>query len=177
MNCSHFRERLPEYLDDSLLPQIRAAAARHVTQCAECRAALERAHCFAEEMQSTLTRMTAGVSVRPNLRRQIVCAAREMAAQPSRSSLSEAWQWLAANPFRALGVAAGLACLLGLGAQLRRPLNAGARSPGSADSPAGYVVDVPFHTETRVFQYKDGKVIDAVVTTVLASRGEFTSAD
>jgi predicted anti-sigma-YlaC factor YlaD len=42
MSCDYLRENLFEYLDDSLLPPDQAAVEKHLAECPQCRAAVQR---------------------------------------------------------------------------------------------------------------------------------------
>ena len=139
MTCHDFHGVLSEYLDGTLEGRHGAAARQHLHACAACRAALERAQGFAREMRPALQQAAANVKFSVDLEHRILRAARQ-ALLPKPAPV-RAWDWVAGNPFRALGIGLAAAAVVVVALQWRRSARSTERQIVT------FTVDVPFHVD------------------------------
>lgn len=163
MNCETFSDLLQEYLDETLEAQVQAAAQEHLRQCDACRQAFRRQQALAKSLRHCLDRATAGLSVRPGMRQDVLQA---LKSEPVTSSN---W-WSAGRRFIPLRPAGAVATLLGLlllsvGIQVyRRAANDGASPTIAQTGHYTCVINVPMQTQTHVFRRQDNTIEDAVIS-------------
>jgi predicted anti-sigma-YlaC factor YlaD len=174
MNCHDFNDRLYEYLDEALSHEDRAAAREHLRQCVDCRRALLREKAVAESIRHSFDRATTGLTVRPETHRKVL-EALESTSAPS-SAWLPAWQRWISIACRPVGAAAALLAglVLFLGIQFHRQAGQGsglqATDRGDCDT---CVIDVPIHTQTRIFRRQNSAVVDAIIPNVTIGRAYF----
>ena len=174
MNCNNFKAVLHEYLDETLHADVQAAAREHLQQCSDCRRAVMREETFANSIRHSLDRATAGLSLRPEMRRNI------LEALESNSALPNTWLhtcqnfiWTAVRPARA---SAALLCLLLLffGVQFYRRTAKDAPPKTTAQaSQYSWVIHVPIPAQTYVFQHQNNAVVDAIAASVAVGHAGF----
>jgi len=74
MNCQDFQDNLYDYLDETLNAARQAAAREHLRQCENCRHALAREKAVAQAIRHSLEQATAGLSLRPEVGRNVLQA-------------------------------------------------------------------------------------------------------
>jgi anti-sigma factor RsiW len=174
MNCQDLQDRLHEYLDETLDADTQAAAREHLRQCGDCRRALLREETVAQSIRRSLDRATAGLSLRPEMQRNILKALKPKPAASNAWVL--AWQSFIAMPIRPIGAGAALlsVLLLALGIQFYRPATE-TPAPQAATQPGPdiCVIDVPIQTETHMFRRQDHTVVDAIAPSVSMAHARF----
>lgn len=175
MNCKAFQDRLHEYLDEALDAEVQDAAREHLRQCDACRHALLREQAFAESVGQSLGRATAGFSLRPGMRQNILRALETKATTPN--AWRRAWQSFISIPLRAAGALAMLlgALILFSGIQFFRPRTMNATSK-TIPQTGHYscVINVPIQTRTHVFRWQNNTIEDAIVSSTSVGRANFS---
>ena len=166
MNCQDFNYNLHDYLDQTLAPEAQAAAREHLRQCDVCRMALSREANVARSVHRSLDHAAAGLSLRPETRRNVLRALEPKTAPPS--PWLPAWRWLVSTRFRPLVAAgaallAGILLLLALQFQRQTARRTGPQEATQNGLEAERVVNVPLQTQTHVFQRENDTIIDAVI--------------
>ncbi len=173
MNCKEFTHDLPEYLDQTLKGRRLAAAQRHFDHCAECQLAVQREQAARKAIHHALDRATEPLSLSTELAERILAAAASQTKPIARPAAPYAWSWLTAHPLRSVAVACAVVGALVL---TRKFSQHRVDASFTATHRGCYVVDVPFQTETHVFQLRNGTVVDTIVTLETESRANFTAA-
>jgi len=165
MNCETFHDLLHEFLDGTLDAGLQAFAQEHLGQCDSCRRAFLGEQAYAKTMKRSLEQATAGISLRPQMRQDII---RALASAPAGAS---AWQrgWQSVVHFltRPAGVAAALlgVILLFLAIRFHGPEDRNlASKPTAPSGPYAWVITVPLQTQTHVFRRHDDTIVDAIVS-------------
>ncbi len=162
MNCEDFNDQLPEYLDESLTAAQQTAAWEHVEKCIDCQRALARQQAFAKSIRHSLSQKTQGLSLRPEVRRNIVKAF-EPTHQASIWSFFEAvWR----RPVWVGVVLLGLLLLTFSNHFYRHPAKIPAQQTAAKDGRLTYAINVPIQTETHINRRQNNMAVDAVVTGV-----------
>ena len=174
MNCNNFKAVLHEYLDETLHAEAQAAAREHLQQCGDCRRAVMREETFANSIRHSLDRATAGLSLRPEMRRNILKASESNSARPNTwLHTSQNFIWTAMRPARA---SAALLCLLLLffGVQFyRRTANDSPPTTTAQASQYSWVIHVPIPVQTHVFQHQNNAVVDVMAASVAVGHAGF----
>jgi anti-sigma factor RsiW len=165
MNCETFHDLLPEYLDETLDADAQAFARQHLRQCDACRRALLREQVFAKAVRLSLERATAGISVRPQMRQNVI---RALEPKPAGSrAWWRGWPSFAFIRVRSIGVAAAFlgVVLLLLGLQFyRQEVKDSAPKTVAQSVHYTWVITVPMQTQTHVFRWHNGAIEDAVLS-------------
>jgi anti-sigma factor RsiW len=165
MNCETFHDLLHEYLDETLGADAQAFARQHLRQCDACRRAFLREQVFAKAVRLTLERATAGISVHPQMRQNVI---RALEPKPAGSrAWWHGWPSFAFIRVRSTGVAAAFltVILLILGLQFhRREVKDSAPKTLAQSGHYTWVITVPMQTQIHVFLWHNGAIEDAVVS-------------
>jgi anti-sigma factor RsiW len=162
MNCESFQNVLHEYIDGALDAGGYAEAQLHLQRCSACRHAVACERALAHVMHQSLGDAAAGLSVDPEVRREILEA---LAANPSprgswlaalRAS-TLAWPALAAAAVLCVGV------VLYEAAVHRFAAKAAIQRQSPQDFSSSWVIDVPVQTQRHVFQRRANTVVDSIV--------------
>lgn len=165
MNCDTFLDLLHEYLDETLDADVASSARQHLQQCAVCRQALQREQILAKNLRLSMERATAGVSLRLQLRQNV------LRALESNPAVSHAW-WPVCRDFiflrwRWVGPAWIVLAVSALffGFRFHRT-DAGPAVRKTAAPPAEYgcVISVPLQTQIHVFRQQNNTIEDAVIS-------------
>jgi len=174
MNCNNFKAVLHEYLDETLHAEVQAAAREHLQQCGDCRRAVMREETFANSIRHSLDRATAGLSLRPEMRRNV------LQASESNSTLPNTWLHTCQNfictAVRPARASAALLCLLLLffGVQFyRRTAKDSPPKTTAQASQYSWVIHVPIPAQTYVFQHQNNAVVDAMAASVAVGHAGF----
>jgi len=163
-NCETFHDLLHELLDETLDAGSLAFAQQHLEQCGSCQRAFLREQAFARAMRASLERATAGISVHPQMRQNVI---RALAPTPARANpWRHGWQSLVPFLIRPTAAAAALfgVILLLLGVRFYR--QEARESSSKTIAPGGLyacVITVPLQTQTHVFRRRNNTIEDAVV--------------
>jgi hypothetical protein len=177
MNCRRFQNQLDEYVEGSLSAGAQAAAERHLAGCGDCRRAVQEERQFAQSVSFRLKQDASGLTLGPEIRNQIVVAAKLTAAQGKsnpptvRESIAELW-----NLFHRL--AAIPACLLLLAAWLLVMHSSGTRiyhteTIASIDRslhPA-VSIQISYHLPECTFHREGNHVIDSLSDETIVASG------
>jgi len=167
MNCEHLRESLYEYLDDSLSPSEKAAAQRHLAECASCREAVRREQQLAHSLSSRFELAVQPLSLDPAAQRSMVAAlSRKISPLPVRPPVSF-WSRFA------LPLSAATAVLV-LGIWMGRSFISGRDSTAHVQPYAaerGVVVHISYSQPQYIFQKKGSMVIDSLVSDTRVADG------
>ena len=172
MNCNHFYELLPEFLDETLDVESVAAIREHLRQCEVCRGALQREEALARAVRQSLRSETATLfldaGARERIRRAVQAGALAATEAPS------FWDWVRAMVRQPAFAVAACVCIafLALVSNLSREVagSAAALAPGPR---LACVIDVPLTTQIHVFRQQDHAVQDAVVPGAMLARAVF----
>lgn len=106
MDCDDFQALLHRYVDDELPPALRAEAAAHIENCAECRGLVQREHTW----RQAIRRAGSYYDAPDLLRRRVVDMSRQRAASPP----SPRWRgWaMAASLLLAVALSSGITAYL-----------------------------------------------------------------
>ena len=173
MNCKKFNNDLAEYLDRTLKGRRLAAVQEHLDRCPECRLAVQREQAASRAIRGALDRAASPLSLSTELAGRILAASTSQTKTTARPTAQHAWPWLRAHPFRSVAAAFAIAGVLVLSRKFSRHR---VEASSAASDRGRYEVDVPFQTETHVFQLQNGTVVDTVVTLVTESRADFSSS-
>lgn len=168
MNCQDFNDRLLETLDSD----VQSAASEHLRQCGDCRQALLREKAVAESLRHTLERATAGLSLRPDVRRAI-----QQALKPAPpSAWVRAWRFISIpiRPSAAAATCMGLMILLAAILFYRRTTETPSPHANAQSSQETWVIDVPIQTQTHVFRRENNTVVDIVVPGAIVGHARFS---
>ena len=174
MNCQDFRDRLHEYLDETMADDLHGAAREHLRQCDDCRRALLREEAFAKSIRRSLERATSGFSLRSETQRNILKAL-ESKSVPSNTWM-HVWQKfisISLHPIGA-GTAVLVVLLLILGIQIHR--RAAEDSVPQAIVQIGQntcVIDVPIRTQTHIFRRQNNTVVDTIAPGMTIGHARF----
>lgn len=124
MKCRRFQDQLFEYLEGSLSAAAAAAAERHLAGCRACREAVRQEEALAQDLSRRLRQRAEGLKLAPEIRRDILAAARRGPTPPTLMELVMAW-WKR----HALALSVGAAALV-LGAVLWLNQFPGGQKPG-----------------------------------------------
>ena len=172
MNCETFHDLLHEYLDETLEAQVQAAAGEHLRQCDACQRACLREQALAKSMEQTFVRATAGLSVRPGMRQDVL---QTLKAEPV---VSNNW-WSAWRRFIFIRPAGAVAMLLGallLFAGIHFYRQAAKDAAPQTIAQTGHytlVINVPMQTQTHLFRRQDNTIEDAVVSSTSVGHASF----
>ncbi len=174
MNCNNFKAVLHEYLDETLPAGVQSAAREHLQHCSDCRRAVMREETFAKSIRHSLERATAGLSLRPEMRRNILKALESNSARP------DTWWHIFKNfictAVRPARASAALLCLLLLffGVQFYRRMAKDSPPKTTAQaSQYSWVIHVPIPAQTYVFQQQNNAVVDALAASVAVGHAGF----
>jgi anti-sigma factor RsiW len=166
MNCREFQNEMFEYLEGSLSAGARAAAEKHLAQCAGCGELVSRQRRFAQSMARELERATGSLRLPPEVGRRVVAKVREQASPPAERS-GWAWLWRRLE----LPLAIGTCALVLLGGMWLVPHQ---RVREAVPAQAGVArrsvsVQLSYVVPTYTFRREDGHVVDALTyqTTVV----------
>jgi anti-sigma factor RsiW len=159
MNCRRFQLRIYEYLDGNLSPGAKAAAERHLAECAVCRQALSAERQVAQSMSGTFRRATDPLQLPQEVRRRVLAAlADQRCASAEDQDAVFFWRRLAWP----LGLAASVLLLLAgifIFPQGPRPQTDSLQPHLAA---GGVLVQLSFVVPTYTFRQEGGFVIDAL---------------
>lgn len=168
MKCQEFNERLYDYLDEALPGDVQARAREHLSECRDCRRALQREQAVAHSIQQSLGHATARLFISPEGRRRILGAWKSGPVPTHAWSL--AWRWFNSKSFRFGGAGAallGALLLLFLGFRTHRETAASSGSSATVEArQPTWVIDVPIQTQTHVSRQEGVVVIDAIASSV-----------
>lgn len=174
MNCNNFKAVLHEYLDETLDADVQAAAREHLQQCDDCRRAVMREETLAKSIRHSLDQATAGLTLRPEMRRDILQALEAKTAPPN--SWLHAWRSfisIAMRPARA-GVVLLCFLLLFFGVQFyRRTAKNASTEPTPQTGHYTWVIHVPIPAQTYMFQHQNNAVVDAIAASVALGHAGF----
>ncbi len=174
MNCNNFQAVLHDYLDETLDAEDQAAAREHLQQCGDCRRAVMREETFANSIRHSLDRATAGLSLRPEMRRNVLKALESEPRQPN--AWLHAWRSFISTTVQPARASAALLCLLLLfsGVQFyRRTAKDYPPKTTAQASQYSWVVHVPIPAQTYVFQHQNNAVVDAIAASVAVGHAGF----
>ncbi len=165
MNCEDFRNRLYEYLDETLSAEVEAEARKHIEHCSACRYALQREEAATGLLRLSFDRATTHLALRPQLVRDI---ARGFSAETRPwHGWRQRWQRFVSMPVGVAGASVVLVVVLVL-SFATRPRRALERitTPGAVqhETHQACVIEVPIRTQTHVFRRQGGAVVDETVS-------------
>jgi len=169
MNCRRFQDQLFEYVDGCLSAGAMAAAEKHLAGCHACREAVRQEQALKQDLSSRLRQRAERLKLSPEIRRDILAAARREPAPPApREFIMNWWRRLA------VPLSAGAAALV-IGAVLLLNHSPGWQKPGaktaqhSGRNPAGAVfVQLSSHMPTYQFRREGNGVIDTLSVQAVA---------
>jgi len=172
MNCETFQSLLHEYLDETLEAGVQAAAQEHLRRCEACQRACRREQALAKSMGQTFARATAGLSVRPGLRQNVVQAL-ESEAIASNNWWSTWRRFISIRPAGAVAALLGVLLLFFAVQYFRQPAKVSSSQTVAQASYPTYVIHVPMQTQTHVFRRQDNTIEDAIVSSTSVGRASF----
>jgi Putative zinc-finger len=175
MNCENFAEQLPEYLDGALSETEQAVAEEHIQKCGVCQSMLAQQEAFAKSLRLSFERETQGLSLRPEVKRNILNALKRPEFPPTaRENIQAFFAFLWQHP---AGAGTVLFCLVLLifGRRFYQDSANYSSTQGTAkDDRITYVIDVPIQTEMHVYRRQNNMVVDAVVTEISVIDASFS---
>ena len=143
MTCQEFRDRLHEYLDETLEAGSALAAREHLARCPECRLAVQQEQRLGRTLEHVLERAAADVALSRDVKARILHAAR---TAPARAPLAvRALEWFARNLFHAIGASAAFMAAVLFALQLGWPHGREQAASGTrGEDRINYTIDVPF---------------------------------
>jgi anti-sigma factor RsiW len=159
MNCRCFQDQLYEYVEGSLSAGAMAAAEKHLAGCPACREALQQETALARDLSRRLQQRAGQLQLPPEIRRDILAAARREPASPVFTEFILDWWRRLAAP-----LSVGAAALL-LGVVLWLNHFPGWPKPGVETAPhAGRTlppaVSVEFSSRVPICQFRrDGNAV------------------
>lgn len=165
MNCENFNDQLPEYLDGTLADGEQAAAREHVEKCVGCQRALAWQEAFAKTLRLSMNRQTQGLSLRPEMRRNIKKATEARAPLPTvlesiRAFFAFNWR----RPAWAGAAMLGLLLLVFGNYFYQHPAKDFVQRIADKGDRYTYVINIPIQTETHVDRNQNNMTVDALVT-------------
>ena len=169
MNCRRFQNDLYEYQEGSLSPRVRAAAEKHLSECAACRQRLDQEQQVAQSLADGFRRTAAPLRLPSSVGRRVLAAM----ADESRAA-REARGHLLVSPHLAwpLALAASVLLILGGWALFLRPPGPGGARPQPRLAEGGVSIQLSYVVPVYTFRQEGGFVIDALTyqTNVLNER-------
>ncbi|HTV40298.1 MAG TPA: anti-sigma factor [Candidatus Sulfotelmatobacter sp.] len=181
MNCRRFHDELFEYVDGTLSADELTAAEKHLAECEACRQAVEKERRLASALSSRLRQSTQSLTLRPEIRRNIVTASRKRG-----SALIDLWKYwvrMAVIPGAALLIAGVL--LAGHFSGTRRhetvsvpvvPLVSEVASAAGNSPQAPVLVQMSYRLPTRQFHQEGNLVVDTLVDETVDADGVFQAS-
>jgi len=128
MNCRRFENGLDEYVDGALSPRKRAAADRHLADCAACREALRRYRQIGQVLSHSFRQATQSLRLRPEVQQRVL---RELADRAAAAADRRRVGWCFARPVWPWAAATGLVvvALMATVLLLRQPGGSPSRPP------------------------------------------------
>jgi anti-sigma factor RsiW len=163
MNCRRFQDQVFEYVEGSLSARARAAAEEHLAGCPACREAVRQEEALRQRLARRLRQGAESLKLSPEIRRNLLAAARREPASPALSELIAGW-WARF----ALPLSAGVAVLM-LGAILWLNHLIGPQPPGGAiaqrpgrDAASAVSVEWSSRVPTYQFRREGNAVVDTL---------------
>jgi len=177
-NCETFHDLLHELLDGTLDAGLQAFAQEHLGQCDSCRRAFLGEQAYAKTMKRSLEQATAGISLRPQMRPEII---RALASAPAGANTwQRGWQSVVHFLIQPAGAAAALlgVILLFLAIRFHGPEDRNlASKPTAPSGPYAWVITVPLQTQTHVFQRHNDTIVDAIVSSASVGSASLSEND
>ena len=164
MNCHDFINCLYEYLDETLTPDLQAAAAEHLRHCADCRRAVEREQALAASLHQAMGQAALPLSYRAPAVSNDWC-------RPANSLLFRLWDWLATPAGIVTAAAAASSLLLVAVYAVHRTARHVANAPAAFATVC--VVDVPLEPSAHFFRQENDTVVDAVESNPALAHARF----
>jgi anti-sigma factor RsiW len=159
MNCRRFQNDLYEYLEGSLSPKARAAAEKHLSECAACRQRLGQEQQVARSLANGFQRAVEPLQLPPSVGRRVLAAmADEGRAAREVSDNVLSWRRLAWP----LALAASLLLLLGGWAVLLRAPGPGETHPERRAAESDVSIQLSYVVPVYTFRQEGGFVVDAL---------------
>jgi anti-sigma factor RsiW len=163
MNCRHFQDQLPEYVDQSLPAARQADADQHLAECQACLQALDRERRLAAALSVRLRDDAAKISLRPETRDRIMAALSQPAA-PSKVSRFAFPNWRGLVVPLGLAASAVLALALVLTHRRPNPDMAGAETkaiwPNQPAAATSATIYLTYSVPQYRFQQEGNRVLD-----------------
>lgn len=178
MNCRRFQEELFEYVEGTLSAGALAAAEKHLAECDACRQAVEKEKRLASVLSSRLRQSSRTLTLRPEIRRNILAASRQNGPAPtvaeSLIDLCKYWIRIAAIPVAVLSIAGLLAAIHFSGTrghETNGPRVVAVTSPTGNNLQTS--VSVQMSCRTRQFHHEGNLVVDTFVDETVVASGTF----
>lgn len=172
MNCRSFQDRLYEYVEGSLSTGAQAAADRHLAGCSACRQAVSKEQRLAQTVSHGLRSGAKRLTLRPEIRSQILAAAEVESRPPVRESVAELWKRL----FRLAVIPVSLVLIAGCllvrylpSAETRRTETAGAAQNGRSI----VSIQISYRVPTYKFHQEGAQVVDSLSDETVVASGTF----
>jgi anti-sigma-K factor RskA len=183
MNCQRFQNELLEYVEGTLSTDELAFADKHLASCETCRQAVEKEKRLARTLSNRLQRSSESLSLRPEIRRNILASVQERAALPtmaeSFTGLWKYWLRLAAIPAALVVIAAALLAVHFSGTRGHEisvpimPRVSVTAPPIGGNPPAAVSVQMSYHLPTQQFHQEGNLVVDSLVDETVIASGTF----
>jgi anti-sigma factor RsiW len=182
MNCREFQNQLHEYVE--VPANTLAAAEQHLTSCDACRQAVEKEKRLARALAVRFQQSTESLTLRPEIRRNILSASRRPEASPSiAESVVAGWlRWLrlAAIPASLLLIAALLLAFHFSGTRghekaqspVTNSLVATTALPKQSP-PTAASVEISYHLPAYTFGQQGDRIVDALSSETVVATGIF----
>jgi len=169
MNCRRFQNDLYEYQEGSLSPRVRAAAEKHLSECAACRQRLEQEQQVAQSLADGFRRTAAPLQLPPSVGRRVLTA---IADEGRAAHQAQGHVLLSPHSTWPLALAASVLLLLGGWALFLRAPGPGGTRPQPRLAEGDVSIQLSYVVPVYTFRQEGGTVIDALTyqTNVLNER-------
>jgi hypothetical protein len=187
MNCDSFQDKMHEYVDGSLSTDAGAAAEQHLAVCSACRGAVEKEKQFTRVLSKRLRQGSDALTLRPEIRRNILAASRREASPALAETVASWWQqWIRwAIPAAALAIAVMVVMVIHFSGLRSRqtiqapimPSLATVKPSPDQNQPPAVSIQISYRLPTHEF-LKDGNlVIDTLSSETVVADGNFQPGD
>jgi anti-sigma factor RsiW len=174
MNCEQFQDKLFEYVDGTLSASELDAAQKHLSGCSACRKPVQEEQRRAQALTGRLQQSGQSLTLRPEIVRNILAAAR--AARPAATeSFTDLWmRWLrrAAIPAAFLVI---VACML-IRTEIQAPVAIHVSTPTTINHQQPAVsIEMSYRLPRHEFHQEGNLVLDTLVEETVVVNGAIPS--
>ena len=176
MNCENFQDKLYEYVEGTLYTGEHDKAEEHLAVCVACRQAVQQEQKLAQRLSNQLQQSTEVLTLRPDIRRNILAVSNDKAASPATAeSIFDLWKWLrlAAVPVSLLLAGALLLAIYFYNTRGRQTNSVPITPVANNNLESAVSVQMSYQLPTRQFHQDGNLVVDTLIDETVVASGTF----